>query len=184
MNDSLICDPGPVCGKAQPEIHIEGTKINLLTVLETIRKRTKGRTHILYRCRCDCGNEAMVYRCALVSGSTKSCGCSKVVTIPCGTRFHQLTVQAKVKTRKGFAYECLCDCGGSTTVPGAVLKSGLTKSCGCLLRRPDGTPPGQSGLTMVLALYKANARNHHQDMLLTDAEMADRVRKYQASLKP
>lgn len=37
--------------------------------------------------------------------------------------------------RKGnILWECLCDCSKSTTVRGYHLKSGHTKSCGCLLK--------------------------------------------------
>ena len=28
-----------------------------------------------WRCRCDCGREVDVYKCHLLSGHTKSCGC-------------------------------------------------------------------------------------------------------------
>ena len=34
----------------------------------------QGRCH-LWRCRCDCGNEAVVRQANLVTGHTKSCGC-------------------------------------------------------------------------------------------------------------
>lgn len=32
----------------------------------------------LWRCRCVCGNEVVVQRCALVSGNTRSCGCLSI----------------------------------------------------------------------------------------------------------
>ena len=30
-----------------------------------------------WRCRCDCGREVVVYKCHLLSGHTKSCGCMR-----------------------------------------------------------------------------------------------------------
>jgi len=34
-----------------------------------------GSKHVMWRCRCDCGNETIVDVCQLTSGKTKSCGC-------------------------------------------------------------------------------------------------------------
>ena len=31
----------------------------------------------MWRCRCDCGREVDVYKCHLLSGHTKSCGCMR-----------------------------------------------------------------------------------------------------------
>jgi hypothetical protein len=48
-------------------------------------------------------------------------------------------------------FTCGCDCGGTTTVRGANLSSGHTRSCGCLLEeyrgrgtraRPTAVGPG------------------------------------------
>lgn len=50
---------------------LTGQKFGKLTVLERVWR--KGATH--WRCRCDCGNEAVVVNSHLVNGYTKSCGC-------------------------------------------------------------------------------------------------------------
>ena len=51
-----------------------------------------------------------------------------------GTRFGRLVVVCNTGTRKGRCYlwECLCDCGETTSVPTNHLKNGHTQSCGCL----------------------------------------------------
>ena len=51
-----------------------------------------------------------------------------------GQRFGRLTVIKKAKIHKddGAYWECLCDCGNTTEVASKYLRSGLTKSCGCL----------------------------------------------------
>ena len=53
-----------------------------------------------------------------------------------GNRYGILTVQrfAYIKDNKSY-WECLCDCGKIAFVPGNNLKSGNTKSCGCLRHR-------------------------------------------------
>lgn len=53
-----------------------------------------------------------------------------------GKRFGRLTVAefCHERTRDGrYQYICKCDCGGSAIVAGKQLRSGRTKSCGCLM---------------------------------------------------
>lgn len=50
-----------------------------------------------------------------------------------GKRFHRLTVIQRLPTKRRRAYwRCRCDCGAFTDVPTDALRSGNTKSCGCL----------------------------------------------------
>lgn len=47
----------------------------LVLGIHDIRKDSKGRNKIYWKCRCDCGREKVVLGQSLSSGSTKSCGC-------------------------------------------------------------------------------------------------------------
>lgn len=51
-----------------------------------------------------------------------------------GQRFGRLTVVAPVKkpNNSKLYWDCVCDCGGSKVVLGSNLKTGATRSCGCL----------------------------------------------------
>jgi hypothetical protein len=50
-----------------------------------------------------------------------------------GQTFNQLTVLSRtVNTGTRATYICRCSCGKTTTVTGTSLRSGKTKSCGCL----------------------------------------------------
>ncbi len=50
-----------------------------------------------------------------------------------GKRYGRLTVIKRVGNRRGKAcWLCLCDCGNKTIVRGDHLRSGHTRSCGCL----------------------------------------------------
>lgn len=53
-----------------------------------------------------------------------------------GQRFGRLTVVkfAGVDKNRNKCWDCKCDCGKNVTVYGSHLKSGNTKSCGCLNR--------------------------------------------------
>ena len=50
-----------------------------------------------------------------------------------GQRFGKLVVVGKTENKgKLTAWKCLCDCGNETTITTGHLKSGHTKSCGCI----------------------------------------------------
>lgn len=66
-----------------------------------------------------------------------------------GQRFGKLTVISPVENVNGrTAWKCRCDCGRETVVKTYHLRSGHTKSCGCLLGEDDaGSSLGQHGRT-------------------------------------
>lgn len=49
-----------------------------------------------------------------------------------GQKFGKLTVLKRAENVKGVQWVCRCECGNVTTVRPYDLKSGVTKSCGCL----------------------------------------------------
>jgi hypothetical protein len=54
-----------------------------------------------------------------------------------GQKFGKLTAVGVIDSkRKHLTYKCLCDCGNYIDVRGNSLRSGNTKSCGCI-RRPN-----------------------------------------------
>lgn len=71
-----------------------------------------------------------------------------------GQRFGRLTAVRSVKGKDGrTAWVCSCDCGGETTAKPGHLKSGHTKSCGCIFtdvmkgnrhRRTHGGAPAEN----------------------------------------
>ncbi len=60
---------------------------------------------------------------------------SKILGV--GKRFGELLLLKEIETTRSgaYRYECLCSCGGSCTVAGHHLLEGVTKSCGCLIKR-------------------------------------------------
>ena len=125
-----------------------GQVFGRLTVLEEAAPPSEYLTYkgLWYRCRCQCGNEAVVRRSCLLEGKTKSCGCLRRETsrnnamtkthnkIENGTVFGRLTVLRETEERAfgNVVYECRCQCGNITHVRGSELKCGNVKSCGCL----------------------------------------------------
>ncbi len=63
-------------------------------------------------------------------------------------RFGRLTVLHRMKNNKHnrAVWKCACDCGGEVITDGNILRTGMTKSCGCL-RSEMGERLGKSSAT-------------------------------------
>ena len=116
-----------------------GNRYGRLTVLHRV-KNEKEPGRALWHCRCDCGKEVDVLGVSLRYGATKSCGCyqkdrsSEVNTVDIkGQKFGRLTVLRRMKSKSNSArWLCRCECGEYAIVMGRNLRSGHTRSCGCL----------------------------------------------------
>ena len=90
-------------------------------------------------CRCECGRKAIVYGSNLRRGISQSCGCLRSeqtrVRDLVGQTFDRLTVVSREpSTKNGPRWLVRCECGTELVVDGRNLKTGNTKSCGCLVR--------------------------------------------------
>jgi len=120
---------------------LTGHKFGRLVVIKRAENSKTGQTRWL--CRCDCGNEKIVWATALKNGNTQSCGCLAreksseryLQDLTC-QRFERLTVIERAENSKtGLTrWLCQCDCGEETIVFANSLKAGDTQSCGCLKR--------------------------------------------------
>ena len=112
---------------------LSGEEINGIQILSEIGKNSYGKYE--YRCKCICGKIFDVVGEALLSGKTKSCGCSRkklrsrLIDIT-GKRFDSLIVLwYNKKTSK---WHCKCDCGNECEHTGTRLRNKSVRSCGCL----------------------------------------------------
>lgn len=127
---------------------LTGQKFNKLTVINRVYPNTKSG-NARWHCICDCGKECDVIGTSLRSGHTKSCGCNIKIHMSQlgkqqsfnnvenldGQTFNKLTVIKRIYDSDQHKYKCLCqcECGGEVLVSADKLKSGHTKSCGCLI---------------------------------------------------
>ena len=138
---------------------LTGQRFGKLTAIRPTHERRGG--HIVWECRCDCGEAALVSGGSLKSGRTQSCGCllkgsareigvCNAVDIA-GQRFGKLiAVRATEERRNGSViWECRCDCGSTVFVATRGLRSGSTRSCGCLTISIDLTGQRFGKLTAV-----------------------------------
>lgn len=115
-------------------------RLSVVSKAESIRE-SYGLTRAVWNCTCDCGNHVSVKSGLLLSGKTKSCGCLKHehsynfddLTSRKFGRLFVLNVSER-NTKSKIYYDCLCECGKLKTVASSELKSGHTRSCGCLAR--------------------------------------------------
>lgn len=112
--------------------NLSGKRFGKLTVLSNTGRKKNGS--ILWKCRCDCGNEKEVTSRDLNSGRVKSCGCAKGSSKPLiGKRFGMLEVISDSGEKQGTTklWVCKCDCGNIKKVRTDSLTSGKVISCGC-----------------------------------------------------
>lgn len=113
-----------------------------LVVLSRAENNHRGDAQWL--CQCDCGKQVVVKGISLRSGHTQSCGCLQKEAVSrqgiknteslIGEKFGKLTVIDRIsgtKDNRG-KWICSCECGGQTITTTDKLKSGKTRSCGCV----------------------------------------------------
>ena len=124
----------------QPYLDKIGTKYNSITFLKVKRE---GK-HTNYFIKCDCGNEFWTRVDSPLVKKGMCAKCSRQLDVRyvdiTGQRFSKLVTIAPLGINKAGAKEwsCLCDCGHTTTTAYTRLKSGKTKSCGCLQKQKVG----------------------------------------------
>ena len=124
---------------------LSGQRFGRLTVIpDTFARVQSGkRRATTWDCLCDCGNVTTVHKKNLETGNTSSCGCKFKDTIYAqgvdltGHKFGRLTVlggrqNGNVAKKITSTWRCLCRCGNELRVTTLNLRSGNTKSCGCL----------------------------------------------------
>lgn len=125
------------CQRHRPDFSLVGKKFNLLTVISKA-DFTKKADNITWKCECECGTITYATTNELQNGHKKSCGCLKNQSHAedlTGMRFGLLLVKKRVGTEekdRRATWKCKCDCGKMVIVKAVDLKSGNTKSCGCL----------------------------------------------------
>lgn len=87
----------------------------------------------------------------------------------CGQSFGRLTVVSRSadSTPKRIKWDCRCECGGKTTARGDHLRSGATKSCGCLDAERSasrtGPPKSKTREYIIWGLMKARCYRKAND---------------------
>lgn len=141
----------------QPKVPMIGKQFGRLEVIEQTEAPKENSREAWYRCKCQCGNFAIVRGTSLRKGITQSCGClhSELTRLRnleyaaknydlTGKRFHRLTVESLLPTRRHGqqVWRCQCECGNTHDAATHHLLTGAVKSCGCL---PTNVPIDLTG---------------------------------------
>lgn len=152
------------------------------------RAGNKG-TNVAWLCECQCPKKTTkpVRGGRLCSGDSKSCGClkrDKLIDLT-GQVFERWKVIKRLGSdnhgKAQWLCECQCEKKTRTPIPGGSLRSGNSKSCGCLMRelvskRKLSDITGQIfGRLKVLKRVKNN--NHGKAQWLCECQCKKRTRK-------
>lgn len=123
------------------KLNLEGLRFSRLVVLHDSKERTKSK-QVKWTCICDCGNIVDVIASHLTSGHTRSCGCYQIERVVessvldlTGQRFGRLVAVTRTDVlgcTNTYKWICKCDCGQLKEIETSSLRSGNTRSCGCL----------------------------------------------------
>lgn len=125
--------------------NIAGLRSGKLVAKEVFQLGGNG-VETLWKCDCDCGNSINVKVSRITGGYKKHCGCVRHNEDLAGEVFGRLTAKYvdTSSTNKRVKWVCSCECGKDISVTAYQLKSGKTKSCGCLQQESRKTH-GMSG---------------------------------------
>lgn len=115
-------------------IDLTGKTFGLLTVTSCFGINSSDRDR-KWNCECKCGNLKIIRGYYLRNGERKSCGCTRRENLT-GRTFGYLTVLEFSCLANNYTakWKCKCRCGKEVVVYGFGLKSGNTRSCGCLVK--------------------------------------------------
>ena len=86
-------------------------------------------------------------------------------------RWLVLTVAGQQGSSRTYSWNCVCECGTTKVVNGQSLRTGHSKSCGCLVidtnRTLNSLPPGEARRRAILQTYKQSAKERHHEWSLT-----------------
>ncbi len=95
-----------------------------------------------------------------------------------GYRYGRLIVIERASDKKHGVTKwiCKCECGRMTTVRSQHLRSGATRSCGCLKSECDkarALPEGEAAMRALYRQYKRNAKQRNRAWELTEEQFRE-----------
>lgn len=110
-----------------------GRKFNHLTVIQYDEVRSIKEKRSYWVCQCDCEQHTTfsVLQYNLKSNNTTKCKYCRADNLT-GKTFGRPTVTERVIVNNHVEWNAECECGNTIVVSGVSLRSGHTRSCGCL----------------------------------------------------
>ncbi len=167
-------------------LNLIGKQFHKLTVIKEGPRTENGVKR--WECLCSCGNKVYVVTYSLIHGLSRSCGCFNREINLIGKKFGYLRV---VKRKKNIgnkkSWLCECRCGELLIISGNNLKTGNTKSCGCLKKEIDEKnlhliekrkkDPKKSIVKKLYNRYKQQAKKRNYSFKLIFKDFTDLIKK-------
>lgn len=129
------CDVSAETDKVAGSETLTGKRFGKLLV--TGFDRVDGSGHNVWKAVCDCGTELSVTGSNLISGRTRSCGCSRRNDLT-GKVFGKLTaVKFHSSCGSRALWLCRCECGKEKVFSADNLRRGRSTHCGCSRRKRE-----------------------------------------------
>lgn len=114
-------------------IDLRGQRFGRLVAMDPTDGRYRG-TVVVWRCKCDCGQEKLVPASLLRGGLVKSCGCLqdqiRRKDITGETRGHLTAIRPTDDRRNGkTVWEWRCQCGRAVYKPPGMVRDGMSTMC-------------------------------------------------------
>lgn len=126
-----------------------GRSFGRLTIL-SLQRPGKGKLYAVCACSCAAGRTKSVRIDHLMTGKIRSCGCIVAHnrdTKYTGQRFGRLVMVSFIERKTTDVYwSAVCDCGNVVRVCVSNVRTGHTRSCGCL-RQELASQPKTHGMT-------------------------------------
>jgi hypothetical protein len=146
-----------------------GEQVNHWTAIGRIEKR--GST-IYWKFRCSCGRECVRPVRNIVSGHSRSCGCvKKSRAVKSGDVFTGWTAIRFVSSQIGGLNQrwlFRCQCGCERVLLAGSVKSGHSKSCGCLRKLTRE----ESRIGLMVKLIKSGAKKRNISFSISKSDIA------------
>ena len=115
---------------------LAGQRFGRLVAVEPTDERKGGS--VVWRCRCDCGNECLASAAVLKRGYATSCGCSRKPDVRSGSSFGDLAVldRARSAGSSHALWLCECSCGRRVVLRTRDLLSLGRRDCGRMHAKP------------------------------------------------
>ena len=126
------------CGCSRQK-NLIGQKFGMLTVIEKTSQRKNNS--VVWKCKCDCGNEHFVSANHLINHNVTNCGCSPHYLDLLNQQIDDLFVYQKTDKRydNHVIWKCKCACGKECEKTSFYLaKKNIFHSCGCQSRKYYG----------------------------------------------
>ena len=157
---------------------LTGNVYGRLTVISREENNAHGGSRFL--CQCSCGSVCTRTGKLLTRGESQSCGClarelsrERGLILAVGDRYGRLVVVEIMGEKRGgrIVWKCQCDCGNIICSTAHSIRTGHTRSCGCIKKEMLSIEIGDAAFHNVRRRYIHGAPRRNLEWNLSDDQV-------------